>query len=144
MARRPESELDKFQWWVNVNTSAREAVIALDDLDDLLAENPGPEADRDWAECKRDLEKANNKLRAVWDHISRVCEEKKNALENKLRHSDAEASGNAGRTCALLAEGNAERGQAAVAETAVRLTDNVSAAADSVNVGLISEHPRVQ
>ena len=37
MARRPESELDKFQWWVNVNTSAREAVIALDDLDDLLA-----------------------------------------------------------------------------------------------------------
>lgn len=144
MARRPESELDKFQWWVNVNTSAREAVIALDDLDDLLAENPGPEADLDWAECKRDLEKANNKLRAVWDHISRVCEEKKNALENKLRHSDAEASGNAGRTCALLAEGNAERSQAAVAETAVRLTDNVSAAADSVNVGLISEHPRVQ
>ena len=144
MARRPESKLDKFQWWVNVNTSAREAVIALDDLDDLLAENPGPEADLDWAECKRDLEKANNKLRAVWDHISRVCEEKKNALENKLRHSDAEASGNAGRTCALLAEGNAERSQAAVAETAVRLTDNVSAAADSVNVGLISEHPRVQ
>ena len=140
MARRPESELDKFQWWVNVNTSAREAVIALDDLDDLLA--AGPEAD--WADCKRDLEKAHNKLRAVWDHISRVCEEKKNALENKLRHSDAEASGNAGRTCALLAEGNAERGQAAVAETAVRLTDNVSAAADSVNVGLISEHPRVQ
>ena len=75
MARRPESELDKFQWWVNVNTVAREAVIALDDLDDLLAENPGPEAD--WADCKRDLEKAHNKLRAVWDHISRVCEEKK-------------------------------------------------------------------
>lgn len=63
MARRPESELDKFKWWANLNTLAREAVIALDDLDDVLEENPGAAAD--LGNLKRDLEKAHNKLRAV-------------------------------------------------------------------------------
>lgn len=113
MARRPESEVDKFKWWVSLNTLTGEAVVALDNLDDLLEENPGAVAEL-GNNCRRDLEKALNKLREVWDQINAMCKAKKGALENQL---PAAASGEAGPTGAL-AEGNADLGPAAAAGNA--------------------------
>lgn len=66
-----------------------------------------------------------------------MCEAKKEALENQLRHpaSDVATSGEAGPTGAHLAEGNADLGQAAAA-------GNASCASVAAEPATGLEHPK--